>query len=107
MLRNIIVKPQINLHKSYVTKELSSASKSLNIFKNKQNAKYIKESCHSMFNPQEKLLIRRFLKADNIDMKHLNDLKTAFLSCETSKLGYIKKKDYLMKIYNMNLKFPQ
>ena len=60
-----------------------------------------------MFDSAEKEQIRKFLKADNIDMRHLNDIKSSFLSCESTRLGFIPKKAFLSTIYSMNLKFPE
>ncbi|CDW76593.1 ef hand family protein [Stylonychia lemnae] len=105
--QKITIKTPINELDSYISKDLSSASKSLNIFKNKQNSKYIKASINNTFDIQERDRIRRFLKKDNIDIRHLNDIKSAFLSCEQQPLGLVKKSDFLFKLYKMNLKFPQ
>eukprot|EP00347_Sterkiella_histriomuscorum_P007996 403346767 len=107
LFKKITIGSSINELQSYVSKDLSSGSKQLNIYKNKQNAKYIKASIINVFNHEEKEYIRKYLKKDNIDIRHLNDIKSAFLSCQQINLGQTKKSDLLIKLYKMNLKFPQ
>ena len=72
----------VNEKESYISKDLSSASKHLNIFKNKQNSKYIKASIVNVFDTNEREAIRKMLKKDNIDIRQLNDIKSVFLSCD-------------------------
>lgn len=107
LYNKITIKTSLNELTSFISKDLSSGSKSLNIYKNKQNAKYIKASINNIFDTYDKDIIRKYLKKDNIDIRHLNDIKSAFLSCEQITLGYIKKSDFLVKLYKMNLRFPQ
>jgi hypothetical protein len=58
------------------------------------------------FDRGEKELIKKFLKEGKVDIRHLNDIKGAFLTCDEEKLGKIMKKDLIYKLYLMNLQFP-
>ena len=82
-----------------MSKDMSSASKHLNIFKNKQNSMYIKAAITKVYNNQEKEQIRKMLKQDNVDIRHLNDIKSVFLSCEQDRLGFVKKNEFLLRLY--------
>ena len=104
--RKITVKTPMNELNSFMTKELSSASKVLNIFKNKQNSKYIKAAFTSILEIPEKEVIQKLFKKDKIDVRHLNDIKSAYLSCPQESLGMVKKSVFLLNIYKEGLKFP-
>lgn len=85
MLEKILLKANLKDDNLIWINELSSASKSLNIYKNKQNSKYIKASFINPFERSEIEFIKKFLKEGKVDIRHLNDIKGAFLSCDEDK----------------------
>jgi hypothetical protein len=89
-----------------MSKDISSASKQLNIFKNKQNSKYIKAAFTSILEMSERESLQKLFKKDKIDIRHLNDIKSAYLSCDQESLGMVKKSVFLINTYQMGLKFP-
>jgi hypothetical protein len=78
----------------------------VNIYKNSQNTKFIKSAHYNIFNDQERKQIEVMVTKDSINVRHMDNLKKAFMACEQVQLGLIKKKDYLKKLYQSNLRFP-
>jgi hypothetical protein len=86
---------------------VSVGSKALNIYKNSQNTKFIKSAHYNVFVESERKEIELMVTQDNINVRHMDNLKKAFISSDQVQLGIIKKKDYLKKLYECNLKFPE
>ncbi len=47
------------------------------------------------------------MKKESVDMRHLNELKQAFLKSDEEAVGFIKKSEYLKTLSLMNMKYPE
>ncbi|CDW76178.1 ef hand family protein [Stylonychia lemnae] len=101
----LIKKRQITVLDSFVAKDLSCASKSRNIYKNKQNSIFLKASNTTIFDPQQKHGIQLFLKREKVDIKNLMDLKQAFILADNLNLGIIKEQEYLNVLSNQGKRY--
>ena len=71
---------------------LSSGSKLLHVPKCRQNGIYIKAAI-THHNPTSKERIRRYMKENNVDITHLNAIKSSFLSCRLAGNGIVHKNE--------------
>lgn len=61
---------------------ISVGSKALNIYKNTQNTKFIKSAHYNIFTDSERKEIEVMVTKDNINVRHMDNLKKAFMSCD-------------------------
>lgn len=73
------------------TYNISSGSKDLVLYKNKQFNMYLKANQTHSITLSEAEEFRRLIKRNNVDVRHMNALKSAFLSTDLDRTGIIDK----------------
>lgn len=89
------------------TIKMSSGSAVINIYKNVQNRDIINVISKNEFTKQQELQIQECIRAFNIELRHLQPLKKAFIKCDKNHCGLITVKSLIKRIYKMKMHVPR
>lgn len=85
---------------------MSSGSTAINQYRNVQNKDIIENVSKSEFDKAQELQIQECIRAFNIELKHIQPLKSIFIKCDYNKTGMVLCKDFIKRLHKMNIQMP-